>query len=58
MIMNYDEHQATSAPGPVASQDWFMANLRHAVKDIPKTKLVCAIGSYGYDWSFPRETAS
>ncbi|HEY2495578.1 MAG TPA: glycosyltransferase [Candidatus Angelobacter sp.] len=50
VIMNYDEHQTTSSPGPVASQDWFMANLRQAVKDIPKTKIVCAIGSYGYDW--------
>jgi len=34
----------------VASQDWFTSNLRQAVKDIPKTKIICAIGSYGYDW--------
>jgi cellulose synthase/poly-beta-1,6-N-acetylglucosamine synthase-like glycosyltransferase/peptidoglycan/xylan/chitin deacetylase (PgdA/CDA1 family)/spore germination protein YaaH len=50
VIMNYDQHQVTSAPGPVASQDWFTANLRQAVKDIPKTKIICAVGSYGYDW--------
>ncbi len=50
VIMNYDQHQVTSAPGPVASQDWFTANLKQAVKDIPKTKIICAIGSYGYDW--------
>ncbi len=50
VIMNYDQHQVTSAPGPVAAQDWFVANLRQAVKDIPKTKIICAIGSYGYDW--------
>ncbi|MCU1256919.1 MAG: polysaccharide deacetylase [Candidatus Angelobacter sp.] len=50
VIMNYDQHQVTSAPGPVASQDWFAANLKQAVKDIPKTKIICAIGSYGYDW--------
>ena len=50
VIMNYDQHQVTSAPGPVAAQDWFTANLKQAVKDIPKTKIICAIGSYGYDW--------
>jgi len=51
VIMNYDQHQTTSAPGPVAAQDWFNANLKQAVKDIPKTKIICAIGSYGYDWA-------
>jgi cellulose synthase/poly-beta-1,6-N-acetylglucosamine synthase-like glycosyltransferase/peptidoglycan/xylan/chitin deacetylase (PgdA/CDA1 family)/spore germination protein YaaH len=50
VIMNYDQHQTTSAPGPVAAQDWFSSNLKQAVKDIPKTKIICAIGSYGYDW--------
>ncbi|HET9364520.1 MAG TPA: glycosyl hydrolase family 18 protein, partial [Candidatus Angelobacter sp.] len=51
VIMNYDQHQVTSSPGPVASQDWFVSNLQQAVKDIPKTKIICAIGSYGYDWA-------
>jgi cellulose synthase/poly-beta-1,6-N-acetylglucosamine synthase-like glycosyltransferase/peptidoglycan/xylan/chitin deacetylase (PgdA/CDA1 family)/spore germination protein YaaH len=51
VIMNYDQHQVTSEPGPVASQDWFVANLKQALKDIPKTKIICAIGSYGYDWA-------
>ena len=50
LIMNYDQHQVTSGPGPVAAQDWFISNLKQAVKDIPKTKVICAIGSYGYDW--------
>jgi len=35
---------------PVASQDWFLDNLQSAVKEIPKEKLICAIGNYGYDW--------
>jgi peptidoglycan-N-acetylglucosamine deacetylase len=51
VVMNYDQHQTTSAPGPVAAQDWFTANLKQAVKDIPKTKIICAIGAYGYDWA-------
>jgi peptidoglycan-N-acetylglucosamine deacetylase len=50
VIMNYDQHQTTSGAGPVAAQDWFSSNLKQAVNDIPKTKIICAIGSYGYDW--------
>jgi peptidoglycan-N-acetylglucosamine deacetylase len=50
VIMNYDEHYPGGTPGPVASQDWFSANLESAVKVIPKEKLICAIGNYGYDW--------
>jgi cellulose synthase/poly-beta-1,6-N-acetylglucosamine synthase-like glycosyltransferase/spore germination protein YaaH/peptidoglycan/xylan/chitin deacetylase (PgdA/CDA1 family) len=50
VIMNYDEHYPNGTPGPVASQDWFTANLQAAMKEIPKDKLICAIGNYGYDW--------
>ena len=51
VIMNYDEHYPGGTPGPVASQDWFTNNLKFAIKEIPKDKLICAIGNYGYDWS-------
>jgi peptidoglycan-N-acetylglucosamine deacetylase len=51
VIMNYDQHQVTSPPGPVAAQNWFTANLRQAVKDIPRDKIICGIGNYGYDWA-------
>jgi peptidoglycan-N-acetylglucosamine deacetylase len=51
VIMNYDQHQVTSLPGPVAAQDWFTANLQQAVKDIPRDKIICGIGNYGYDWA-------
>jgi peptidoglycan-N-acetylglucosamine deacetylase len=50
VIMNYDEHYPGGTPGPVASQDWFMDNLDAAVENIPKQKIICAIGNYGYDW--------
>ncbi len=50
VIMNYDEHFPGGTPGPVASQDWFLDNLDSAVQEIPKEKLICAIGNYGYDW--------
>ncbi len=53
VLMNYDEHETDSDPGPVAGQEWFVANLQRVLKIIPRDKLICAIGNYGYDWSLP-----
>src|SRR5579863_8405098 len=50
VVMNYDEHFPGGASGPVASQDWFVENLKFAVTVIPREKLICAIANYGYDW--------
>ncbi len=51
VLMNYDEHEAESDPGPIASQNWFVANLVRVLKVVPKEKLICAVGNYGYDWT-------
>jgi cellulose synthase/poly-beta-1,6-N-acetylglucosamine synthase-like glycosyltransferase/peptidoglycan/xylan/chitin deacetylase (PgdA/CDA1 family)/spore germination protein YaaH len=51
ILMNYDQHQASSNPGPIASQEWFVGNLQRVLKVVPKEKLICAIGSYGFDWT-------
>ena len=51
VLMNYDEHQTNSDPGPIASQTWFVANLVRVLKIVPKEKLICAVGNYGYDWT-------
>ncbi len=50
VLMNYDEHFGGGDPGPIASQDWFTKNLSSALKLVPREKLICAVGSYGYDW--------
>jgi cellulose synthase/poly-beta-1,6-N-acetylglucosamine synthase-like glycosyltransferase/peptidoglycan/xylan/chitin deacetylase (PgdA/CDA1 family) len=49
--MNYDQHQTGSGPGPIASQAWFLQNLKNVLKIVPKEKAICALGSYGYDWT-------
>jgi cellulose synthase/poly-beta-1,6-N-acetylglucosamine synthase-like glycosyltransferase/peptidoglycan/xylan/chitin deacetylase (PgdA/CDA1 family)/spore germination protein YaaH len=51
LLMNYDQHQIDSEPGPIAAQDWFIDNLKSVLKIVPKEKVICSIGSYGYDWS-------
>jgi len=50
VLMNYDEHFPGGQAGPVASQDWFIANLKLAKSRIPEQKLICAIANFGYDW--------
>ncbi len=50
LIMNYDQHQTGSGPGPIASQDWFTENLQNVLKVVPKDKIICSLGNYGYDW--------
>jgi cellulose synthase/poly-beta-1,6-N-acetylglucosamine synthase-like glycosyltransferase/spore germination protein YaaH/peptidoglycan/xylan/chitin deacetylase (PgdA/CDA1 family) len=51
ILMNYDQHEENSDPGPVAAQDWFVQNLIRVLKIVPKQKIICAIGNYGYDWT-------
>src|ERR1700738_2665512 len=51
VLMNYDLHEVESEPGPIAPQPWCVSNLQRVLKLIPKEKLICAIGNYGYDWT-------
>jgi spore germination protein YaaH len=48
ILMNYDQHEEQSGPGPIAAQDWFEGNLSRALKVVPKQKLICGLGNYGY----------
>src|SRR5258706_469024 len=50
VLMNYDQHWRTSAPGPIAAQDWFVRNIDAILKLVPAQKLVMGIANYAYDW--------
>jgi cellulose synthase/poly-beta-1,6-N-acetylglucosamine synthase-like glycosyltransferase/peptidoglycan/xylan/chitin deacetylase (PgdA/CDA1 family)/spore germination protein YaaH len=54
ILMDYDQHWLTSAPGPIAAQDWFARNLDETLREVPPEKLVVAIANYAYDWTEPR----
>jgi cellulose synthase/poly-beta-1,6-N-acetylglucosamine synthase-like glycosyltransferase/peptidoglycan/xylan/chitin deacetylase (PgdA/CDA1 family)/spore germination protein YaaH len=54
ILMNYDEHYPGGMPGPVASQEWFVKNLKDALKLIPREKIIAAVGNYGYDWGMKK----
>ncbi len=57
VLMNFGEHQDQTVSGPVASQDWFENNLKAIMKVVPREKIICAIGNYGYDWTLPLPAA-
>jgi cellulose synthase/poly-beta-1,6-N-acetylglucosamine synthase-like glycosyltransferase/peptidoglycan/xylan/chitin deacetylase (PgdA/CDA1 family)/spore germination protein YaaH len=55
VLMNYDQHWATSEPGPIAAQDWFVENLRQVLELVPAQKIVVGIANYAYDWPAARK---
>ncbi|MEO6966137.1 MAG: glycosyltransferase, partial [Acidobacteriaceae bacterium] len=56
ILMDYDQHEPDSKPGPVAGQSWFIHNLQQALKVMPRSKVICSIGNYGYDWTLSLPT--
>ncbi len=52
-LMAYDEHEPGGEAGPIASQAWFVATMRHDLRGLPPGKVAVALGSYGYDWTKP-----
>lgn len=49
-LMAYDEHNAESKPGAVASQQFVERATDWAARRIPNDKLVLGMAAYGYDW--------
>ena len=41
----------SSPPGPIASQDWYVENVRQVLDVVPAQKIIVAVGNYAYDWS-------
>ncbi len=50
-LMVYDEHAGASAPGPIASQAWFVSQTMRALQGVPRDKATIAVGSYALNWS-------
>ncbi len=50
VVMLYDEHWSTSAPGPVATPLWVRRSLGQRVADIGASRIVAALPVYGYLW--------
>ena len=55
ILMGYDEHWESSAPGSIAGEGWFERTLERRMSELDPAKTIVAVGNYGYDWS-DRET--
>jgi cellulose synthase/poly-beta-1,6-N-acetylglucosamine synthase-like glycosyltransferase/spore germination protein YaaH/peptidoglycan/xylan/chitin deacetylase (PgdA/CDA1 family) len=49
-LMAYDQHWDESVPGPVSDQKWIEKVTDEIARKIPPSKIVLAIGGFGYDW--------
>jgi spore germination protein YaaH len=50
VIMLYDEHWSTSAPGPIATPEWVRRTLGQRLSDVGASRIVAALPVYGYLW--------
>ncbi|MGI5892261.1 MAG: stalk domain-containing protein [Bacillota bacterium] len=50
IVMLYNQHYSSSAPGPVAGADWFEKTIKYLLQYIPAHKFHAGIGAYGYSW--------
>jgi hypothetical protein len=50
LVMAYDEHWSTSAPGPIASTEWCRRIVSYALQTIGSEKLIMGLPFYGRTW--------
>jgi len=53
LVMAYDEHWSTSAPGPIASLSWCKRVADYSLRIIGKEKLIMGLPFYGRAWGSP-----
>ena len=53
LVMAYDEHWSTSAPGPVASLPWCRRVANYSLGVIGREKLIMGLPFYGRAWGSP-----
>ncbi len=50
LVMLYDQHWTTSAPGPLAAPDWVRGATKLRVAEVGASHIVAALPLYGYRW--------
>jgi len=50
LVMLYDQHWTTSAPGPLAAPDWVRAATALRVAEVGAQHVIAALPLYGYRW--------
>lgn len=57
ILMAYDEHWQGGVPGPIASKAWFVGQLNLMLAGVDRSRVIVALGNYGYDWHEGRADA-
>ncbi|MDO7836804.1 glycosyltransferase [Sphingobium sp. HBC34] len=57
ILMDYDQHYIGDRAGPIAAQPWFVQRLRAALRSVPASRTIVAVGNYAYDWTEGAKTA-
>lgn len=50
LVMLYDQHWTTSAPGPLAAPDWVRSATKLRIAEVGAAHIVAALPLYGYRW--------
>lgn len=50
VVMAYDYHYTTSAPGPIAPLWWVKEVAQYMARTMPPEKVLMGMATYGYDW--------
>lgn len=50
VVMAYDYHYTTTAPGPIAPLWWVKEVAAYMARTIPPEKVLMGMATYGYDW--------
>ena len=58
LIMLYDQHWVTSAPGPIADPQWLRRTLAMRVQESGANRLVAGLPFYGYQWRLDAPTVT
>ncbi len=58
VLMAYDFHYRTGAPGPIAPYDWVTRVIAYTRRFLPPHKIILGLGLYGYDWPEGKTAAS
>jgi spore germination protein YaaH len=56
MPVLYDQHWATSPPGPIAAPEWVTRNLGVRVAEVGAARIIAGFPLYGYRWRRSAET--